>query len=419
MLALNRPWPAAYGNTALWAIIVFALLMGGCAKREPIRPTSDMSGPSEQWMRVLLFGNRTECVVSAPDGFTAVDESRGVQAGFSDTSEPVRIRFQDGTIQVGDVHMDSPVTICPRQPYIFFIDGQGYRGNLVLSAGDDPNGFSVINHVPLESYLLGVVGAEMYSYWEPQALQAQAITARTYALYVKSRFGRNRAWDVTTTQANQVYRGLAAETATVRQAVEATKNQVLTCGGNDIHAVFPAYYSSTCGGHTEDSRNVFGDTFAPLGGVPCPYCEAIARQQFWNWGPVQYTLPEIQFKLFSRYPGMAEKLDEITSVEVVRFGQIGRVVGVSVFGKNGKKDFLRGEDFRLALDSSGMKLKSTLFTMTRQGVLYTFSDGRGFGHGVGLCQTGAENMARQGKTVREILSWYYPGAQITTLPDLQ
>jgi len=66
-----------------------------------------------------------------------------------------------------------------------------------------------------------------------------------------------------------------------------------------------------------------------------------------------------------------------------------------------------------------MKLKSTVFTMTRQGIVYTFSDGRGFGHGVGLCQTGAENMARQGKTVRDILNWYYPGARITTLPDMQ
>jgi stage II sporulation protein D len=370
-------------------------------------------------MRVLLFGNRTECVVSAPDGFTAADESHGIQAGFSDTSEPVRIRFQNGKIHLGDLRMDGPVVISPRQPYIFFIDGQGYRGNLVISAAEDPNSFSAVNHVPLESYLLGVVGAEMYSYWEPQALQAQAIIARTYALYVKSRFGRNRSWDVTTTQANQVYRGLAAETATVRQAVEATQNQVLTCGGDGIDAIFPTYYSSTCGGHTEDSRNVFGDTFAPLGGVPCPYCEPIARERFWSWGPVGYSLPEIQQKLFARYPGMAEKLDEITSVELVRFGQIGRVVGVSVFGKNGKKDFLRGEDFRLALDSSGMKLKSTVFTMTRQGIVYTFSDGRGFGHGVGLCQTGAENMARQGKTVRDILNWYYPGAQITVLPDMQ
>lgn len=418
-MALNKPRPAAYGNTVLWAFIVSALLVGGCAKREPIRPTSGMSEPSDRWMRVLLFGNRTECVVSAPDGFTAADESHGIQAGFSDTSEPVRIRFQNGKIHLGDLRMDGPVVISPRQPYIFFIDGQGYRGNLVISAAEDPNSFSAVNHVPLESYLLGVVGAEMYSYWEPQALQAQAIIARTYALYVKSRFGRNRSWDVTTTQANQVYRGLAAETATVRQAVEATQNQVLTCGGDGIDAIFPTYYSSTCGGHTEDSRNVFGDTFAPLGGVPCPYCEPIAREQFWSWGPVGYSLPEIQQKLFARYPGMAEKLDEITSVELVRFGQIGRVVGVSVFGKNGKKDFLRGEDFRLALDSSGMKLKSTVFTMTRQGIVYTFSDGRGFGHGVGLCQTGAENMARQGKTVRDILNWYYPGAQITVLPDMQ
>lgn len=372
-----------------------------------------MSETEDKWMRVLLFGNRTECVISVPNGFVVSNGKRDVEASFSTNPKPVVIRLFENRIRIGEMPLCGPVTLRPNPPYVFFIDGQGYRGNLVLSASEEPNCLSAINHLPIEAYLLGVIGAEMYSYWEPQALRAQTVAARTYALYVKNRFGVNRNWDVTTTQANQVYRGLAAESATVREAVEQTRGQVLVCPDETGElAIFPAYYSSICGGHTEDSVGVFGERFAALSPVPCPFCRSIAKDRFWSWGPIEYSIEQVQQKLFARYPSLAEKLDKIASVECVRVGQIGRVIGVSILGSNGKKDFLRGEDFRLALDPSGMKLKSAIFSLKREGLVYTFFDGRGFGHGVGLCQTGAENLARQGKSYREILRWYYPGSNI-------
>jgi stage II sporulation protein D len=193
---------------------------------------------------------------------------------------------------------------------------------------------------------------------------------------------------------------------------------ILVCpaagGGKGI---FPTYYSSTCGGHTEDSQAVFGESFAALRAVECPWCQEIAKSSFRNWGPVEYSIEEIHRKLAGRYPSLAEKLGKVAAAEIVRTGNLGRVTGVSLIGGNGKKDFLRGEDFRLALDSSGMKLKSTIFSMKREGIVYTFFDGRGFGHGVGMCQTGAEYLAREGRTYREILSWYYPGSEIVRLAE--
>jgi stage II sporulation protein D len=375
-----------------------------------------MSETEDKWMRVLLFGNRTEYIVSVPNGFVVSNGEQNVEASFLTAPKPVVVRLSENRIQIGALPLSGPVTLRPNPPYVFFINGQGYRGNLILSAGEEPNCLMAINHVPLEAYLLGVVGAEMCSYWEPQALQAQTIAARTYALYVKNRFGVHRNWDVTTTQANQVYRGLAAESVTVRDAVEQTRGQILVCPDETGESrIFPAYYSSICGGYTEDGAGVFGERFSALSPVPCPFCQSIAKDRFWNWGPVEYSIEQVQQKLFARYPSLAEKLDNVDSVECVRVGQIGRVTGVSILGRNGKKDFLRGEDFRLALDPSGMKLKSAIFSLKREGIVYTFFDGRGFGHGVGLCQTGAENMARQGKTCREILRWYYPGA--TVKPD--
>ena len=135
--------------------------------------------------------------------------------------------------------------------------------------------------MPLEPYLAGVIGAEMPDYWEPAALKAQAIAARTYCLYVKKHYGLTRSWDVSKTVSSQVYRGVKAESAQVWQAVNETAGQILVSGANG--ELFPAYYCSSCGGHTENSQNVFGDSFEPLGGVPCPYCVDIAKPDRFFW----------------------------------------------------------------------------------------------------------------------------------------
>ncbi len=344
----------------------------------------------------MLFDNRTECTILAPNGFHIRDEKSGVEALFPESSS-VAAKAAENKISIGGMLLDGPAILEPQKPFVFLIDGQGYRGNLILRIAE-PNQLQAINTLPLESYLWGVVGAEMHSYWESQALQSQSIAARTYAVYAKKRYGKGRDWDVTCTQANQVYRGLSAETATVRLAVYKTGGMVLARrtpqGQWDI---FPSYYSSSCGGHTEDSQPVFGEAFSPLQAVECPWCQNVTKAKFRNWGPVEYSIEEIHQKLVGRYPWLAEKLGKIVTVEIVR----------------------TGEDFRLALDSSGMKLKSTLFSMKREGIVYVFYDGRGFGHGVGLCQAGAEYMARDGKTYTEILAWYYPGAKIMQLTELK
>jgi stage II sporulation protein D len=378
-----------------------------------------MSESADSWMRVMLFYNRTECTISAPDGFYLRDDSTGVEARFPDTSESMTVQAAENRIRIGGMLMDGPVTLEPQDPFVFFLNGQGYRGNLVFSIAE-PNGLQIVNVLPLEAYLLGVVGAEMHSYWESQALQTQSIAARTYALYTKNRYGKERDWDVTANQANQVYRGLSAETATVRNAVEQTCGMVLACPTEQGKlGIFPSYYSSSCGGHTEDSLPVFGESFAALKAVQCPWCGKITKAQFRDWGPVEYSIEEIHRKLAERYPKLAEKLGKITAVQIVRTGSLGRVTGVSLTGSNGKSDFVRGEDFRLSLDSSGMKLKSTIFSLKREGIVYVFYDGHGFGHGVGLCQTGAEYLAREGKTYSEILAWYYPGATIVQWTDIK
>jgi len=148
--------------------------------------------------------------------------------------------------------------------------------------------------------------------------------------------------------------------------------------------------------------------------VPCPYCERVAKQSFFFWPTVQFDKTDITNSLLKRYPRLI-KLGEITdinSVEQSDYKEFSRLTRIELIGSNGKRGFLRAEDFRLATDPSGKQIKSTSCQIIDMGDKWAFVSGRGFGHGVGMCQCGAEEMARQGKTAIQILSYYYPGSNI-------
>lgn len=388
--------------------------MAGCRHR-PAEPTPGIESPEQTWVRVLLFGNLRECTVSSGSGLDVRDVDSGTVATFR-SGEPFAVRLSAGVLYVGEHRIGCDVQVRPQDPYVFEINDTPYRGYLRLRVLEGGHGFEAVNHVPLESYLFGVVGAEMQSYWEPEALKAQAISSRTYCLYMKDRFGQDRTWDMTQSESTQMYGGLKTETAIIRQVVKDTSGQILVCPnaeGRDV--VFPTFYSSSCGGHTEAADNVFGgDPVAALCGVECPYCVDVARRSHFYWKPVNLKMSDISKKLLQRYPTL-EKLEAITDFNVTKLGYKSRILRVQLVGKNGKTDTLRGEDFRLSLDPTGRKIRSTIFVVERQGDTVIFQNGLGFGHGVGLCQCGAQGMARQGKTYKQILDHYFPGSRRVTI----
>jgi stage II sporulation protein D len=301
---------------------------------------------------------------------------------------------------------------------MFNLDGQYYRGKLKLFINPESGSFDAINLVPPNAYLAGVIGAEMPTYWEPEALKAQTIAARTYCLYIKKRFGENRKWDMKKTAAHQVYRGVQVESNEIWNCVNQTKGQVLVCTqGEGTEEIFPTYYSSICGGHTENSKNVFGDSFEPLIGVPCPYCRKVAKPKYFSW-LIQFDNAYVTSRLLQRYPNL-KQLGEIINISPVSISkyttEFSRLTKIKLLGSNGKSNFLRAEDFRLAIDPTGRKLKSALCQMRKRGDKWEFSSGRGWGHGVGMCQCGAQGMARKGKNVKQILSYYYPNSKIKSI----
>ncbi|MBN2183041.1 MAG: SpoIID/LytB domain-containing protein [Sedimentisphaerales bacterium] len=400
------------------------ILLGGCKKRQVTVPTPLMNADPQYWVRVLLLNDTNNCTLQIPSAFNIENADPNQQTQALSThiyqhDEQTRIQLSNGAFFLaGKTFECRQIIISTGSPHIFSLNGNDYRGKLKLIIGPDGNSFDAINLIPLEPYLAGVIGAEMPDYWEPEALKAQVIAARTYCLYIKRRFGPKRNWDVSKTAAHQVYLGVSSESAAIWNAVHQTEGMVLTCKQNNgKEDIFPAYYSSTCGGHTESSRNVFGDSFEPLIGVPCPFCKNVAKPKFFFWPMVQIEKDYITNKLFQRYEKIS-LLGEIKDIAVAgqsNYEDFSRLTRIEVLGSSGKKENLRAEDFRLTIDPTGNKIKSACFVLIDLGDSWAFTSGRGWGHGVGMCQCGAQGMARKSKTAKQILSHYYPGSKISTI----
>jgi stage II sporulation protein D len=379
---------------------------------------------SQFWIRVLLLDNVTACTLKTVSPFSVLNDQTAPQTQitetrFNQTNVPISLELTYGGITIdGQTFANEKVIIFPDDPYIFNLNGNDYRGKLKLIVNPDDNSFDVINMLPPEPYLAGVVGAEMPDFWEPEALKAQAIAARTYCFYIKKRFGTNREWDMKQTAAHQVYGGLSEESLLVWQAVNETKGRVISCKQSDGPVdIFPSYYSSTCGGHTENSKNVFGDSYETLIGVPCHYCQDVAKPKYFFWPMIQFDKAYITARLLLRYPQLKQlgEIKKITIAGRTDFGEFARLTKIKLIGSTGKSDFLRAEDFRLAIDPTGRKLRSTICQIVELSGKWAFFSGRGWGHGVGMCQCGAQGMARNGKNTQQILSYYYPGSQIISI----
>jgi stage II sporulation protein D len=392
----------------------------GCITSEQPQDIAIRQSPGQYAVRVLLDDEvrAASLKVDSPYRLVSVDTTEVFSA--QETTDTINIEPGDEGIKIGQqLFRTKHLIIEPQDSLPFTINNQSYRGSLELVVNADSNSMTAINNVPLETYLAGVVAAEMPSYWETEALKAQAIAARTYCLYIKSRFGKNRLWDVRTTQANQVYRGVAAETMRTTNAVNSTAGMVLCCEQESgACEQFPAYYSSVCGGHTENAQDVFGESWAALEGVDCPYCKEITKPDLFYWPMAKFDKKYATERIIDRYPNLKD-LVTIEKIEPAKENiynnNFKRIVSVKLTGSAGKTASLRAQDLCLAIDPTGTKIQSTSCTIVSLKDEFMFVAGKGFGHGVGLCQYGARELARQGKTAQEILNFYYPNSRIKIL----
>jgi stage II sporulation protein D len=261
-------------------------------------------------------------------------------------------------------------------------------------------GLLVINTLLLEDYVVGSVKAEAGEAMPLEMLKAQAIVARTYAAYHR-RLNAGKPYEIVATTAHQQYVGRVASDSPAWTAVRATRGQVLLWEGE----LFPAFYHTDSGGHTEDPRVVFAAANMPaLRGVRVDF-PSDSPHHLWN---LDVPLADLSAALQRAGVGVGR----VTGLEVLERSASLRVTRIQVQGTAGQV-VLRGNDFRRAIGYD--TLKSTLFAVAVDDTTARFA-GRGYGHGVGMDQAGAKTMAQLGYSARQILEYYYPGAEFASLP---
>lgn len=333
----------------------------------------------ERGLGEVKVGSSTTATVKDGSG-KALGQLQGMQA-FVAVANGDRIALSQW--QAGQLWIE------PSDGGSVYIGDRWYRGrtHLVISEG----GVTAVNHVELDEYLYSVVGAEMSPTWHAEALKAQAVAARSYALYQKAKRG-NSVYDVGDDTYWQVYVGMEKEDLNTIAAVLATSGQVLAYNGSPIEAVF----HSSSGGHTENVEQIWQESRPYLRGVP----DYDRNSPLYQW-----TETFSQNELSRLISGVGN----VINLQPTQTTPYGRAITLSAIGDSGTRA-IDGDTIRSALN-----LPSTLFSVTANGGSFVVS-GRGFGHGIGMSQWGALALAESGYSYSQILGHYY---QNTTLSQLQ
>ena len=330
-------------------------------------------------------------------------------------------------------------------------NGRAYRGTLDITR-DDEGDMIVVNEVDTASYLASVVGSEEPTTWMPEALAAQAVAARTY---LSRHLGEHDNYDLEGDTRDQEYDGIAGEADSTVKAVQRTAGMIATYRGSAIEAL----YSANAGGITEDSENVYANALPYLRSVPSP-ADDIAQASSWGHTSWEWTTEFTAPQLRSYIGGRGIDVGDPQRIDLTKLTGTGRVLGAKIVGSTGTRDI--GKD----QSRYYFGLRSTLFTVetrpaeteyveasnhdrvrqldllgatVEQTVTDSVKDpdrtihslrvlgwqyrvparfvfkGKGYGHGVGMSQWGAQGMALGGKSAEEILKHYYLGIDLTNL----
>jgi len=262
-------------------------------------------------------------------------------------------------------------------------------------------GLAVINRLTLEAYVVGTLFREVYVDWEEDALYAQTVVARTFALAQMEK-EIDQPYDLRADTGDQRYGGIGSHDARARKIVEKTRGEYLSYLGKPILAV----YHASAGGQTAGAEEVWG--------TKVPYLVSVPVENEWSAPDAYWRVTMSPKELGKALEAAGYSVGHVRSMQVVGRSPSGRVAAVAIRGDR-KAIQIEGRALRQALGQT--VLRSTLFEL-RLGANGDFIFvGSGYGHGVGLSQWGAQTMAQRGASYRKILNWFYPGAKLTRLGE--
>jgi stage II sporulation protein D len=397
------------------------------AERPPLPvaepPQARPAAAAEPQLRIGLLVGASSATIGGGDDLVITDPS-GARVAAVPAGEQWRVVPYGAGIALqpfgrpGPAPMEMVAVVATDPRDLVRVNGRTYRG--VVEFVRDTAGLTVVNRLLLESYLVGVVSAEMgrRNQSEFEALKAQAVVSRTYAL----RNLRRRAalgFDLHAGVSDQVYGGSESETPEGREAVGLTRGQVLTFGGRPIDS----FYYSTCGGHTADGVEAFRAasrsylrSFADVDEHGQAYCRISPRYRWreeWTGDALRMTLRRTLPTTLGVGADRASEVRDVWVAQRTASGRVGRL-GITL-----PADHLMVEGpavRRVLRPASGDLLRSAAFTLTasRSGreITRLVAEGSGAGHGVGMCQWGAVGRSRAGQDYQRILAAYFPGATL-------
>lgn len=400
-------------------LVLAGLVAAGCI----VRPDELVLGPDAEAavpeIRIGVLPSAASASLSSDRGMIIVDPDEGDLAMVAGGTEvPVLPRGTGLLLEGGGGGLARRAfTIEPARDGVLLLEGRAYPG--VFEVTRTGAGLRLVNRVGLEQYLVGVVGAEMgrRTPEEREALKAQAVASRTYALRNLGRFA-DQGFDLAADVSSQVYGDARTADTLVMEAVAATHGEVLEYDG----VLIDAFFSSTCGGHSEDGVAAFAGAdrpylraqpdLAPDGTAWCAISPRFTWREQWTGAQL---LAILRRTLASEGLPAARATDLRDVRPLDRTGS-GRIASLELVGSRGRT-VVRGQAIRRVLSPApGAWLRSTDFTIRvgRGGsrIERVTVEGRGYGHGVGMCQWGAIGRSRAGHEYTEILMSYFPGTSL-------
>jgi len=361
-------------------------------------------------VRLSVDGEFQMLTASRPGG--RLVKGRKAYRGLRGTNVNVSGR----SVRIGRETVAPVVWIIPKERNTVRVGGERLPyGVSFFARGRNTMAVSMV--LNLEEYLCGVLTAEVPVHeWRDEALKAQAVASRTYALY-KILTRRGAPYDVDTTIMTMAYRRGGRHTVTVNRAVNATRGLVMAWKGK----IFPAKFCSSCGGHTEDAEGVFfSSRVPPLSAVKCPYCDIkqnpLRASKGWSFVVSEGKVRDA-VKALVRESKVKARVGEIQGIRIVRRGPDRRAVQFRIDHSYEPPLLVQANEFRLKIGAGIKEMCSTMLDgdgekkdrirKVRGGFLFR---GRGWGHGVGMCQFGSQGMAMRGYAYHDILRHYYGAA---------
>lgn len=349
-----------------------------------------------RFIRVAILQDARTLRLKIKGGYEIIDLAGGKVLSRGNGLNTTVTAYKEGILLGNLKAATNKLLLSCDDPESITVNARAFRGSIGIIKSDMK--LTLFNSIELEDYIKGILYHEASHYWPMDALKAQAIVSRTYAVFQMQK-NKDKDFDLTNDIYSQVYGGRSSERERTNNAVTQTRGEILFYRGKP----FETFFHATCGGHTEDASRLWSINITPLKGVACGYCK---ESPHYNWH-CNLSLDEIAKKLSQA----GFKVSHIKEIKILGRDNSGRVSDLNI-RTNKSSLVIPAKDFRNIIGPNVIRSTNFNAAVIETDIVF---EGFGWGHGVGLCQWGAYFMAKDGRSYVDILRYYYPGAKIETV----